>query len=389
MLKYDVKAIDSSVIKYFQAIQSWTSDLMEKIDYFEQQKENIINEFNVISLQLSQRYNDNPNLTEAENTLLKERQKFFLKKFSLGMNSVKTKILALKTQADNLEYQLEEIDNSENSITQLAEIEQEKRASFKFIAENTGKIIRNALLKIEFFESNKEFVKNAIKFWSNWTNDYRVFKTTYRDELKTLCEEDGIENEIWESWYSDWEKMRYKIESKLQPVIEYGLKNGLNGENVEVIKTIEELVKVLEGYKKSIDKFYREERKGIYQKFAFVTSGDLQDKFETESVLYKSTYEFQSALQEIIFKSDKSSDRIFILNWASDLFDIQIDEVLKFIADKDLQKISEVILKEFSQLKLKNYDAYLSDARAYSEEQSRREKQYNSLIFKMRKDLTK
>ena len=155
------------------------------------------------------------------------------------------------------------------------------------------------------------------------------------------------------------------------------------------MNVIEELIKILEEYKKSVDKFFREERKGIYQKFAFVPSGDLQDKFEAESGLYKCTYEFQSALQKIIFACVKSADRFFILNWASDLFDIQIDEVLNFIANKDLQKISASILEEFSQLRLKNYDAYLSDARAYSEEQSKREKQYNSLMFKMRKDLVK
>ena len=390
LVKYDVKAIDSSVIKYFQAVQSWCNELMDKLDYYEEQKENIINDFNVISLQLSKKYNDNPNLTEPENSLLKERQKFFQKKFSLGMNSVKNKILALKTQADNLEYKLDEIDNNSNSMSELAKIESETRASFGFIAENTGKIIRNALLKIEFFEKNKSFVQNAIKIWSTWTEDYRVFKTTYRDEMKNSCEEDGIESEIWEAWYSDWQKIRFKIETKIQPLIEYGLRTEILVENSDSeMNVIERLVKILEAYKKSIDKFFKEERKGIYQKFAFVPSGDLQDKFESESGLYKCTYEFQSALQEIIFACVKSADRFFILNWASDLLDIQIDEILKFVADKELQKISTSILEEFSQLKLRNYDSYLSDARAYSEEQSRREKQYNSLIFKMRKDLEK
>ena len=40
-------------------------------------------------------------------------------------------------------------------------------------------------------------------------------------------------------------------------------------------------------------------------------------------------------------------------------------------------------------MKQKNYDIYLADAKAYSEEKARREKAYNSLIFKMRKDLAK
>lgn len=101
------------------------------------------------------------------------------------------------------------------------------------------------------------------------------------------------------------------------------------------------------------------------------------------------TYKFQAALQEIIFNCTKAEDRIYILNWASSLLDIQIDEILTFVADNDLQEISKTILEEFAKLKQKNYDVYLTDVEAYSKEMAEREKQYNSLIFKMRKDLNK
>ena len=63
--------------------------------------------------------------------------------------------------------------------------------------------------------------------------------------------------------------------------------------------------------------------------------------------------------------------------------------LLYFIKDKDLSKISINILKGFADLKRKNYDVYISDTKAYAEELSRREKEYNSLMFKMRKDLMK
>ena len=80
---------------------------------------------------------------------------------------------------------------------------------------------------------------------------------------------------------------------------------------------------------------------------------------------------------------------MWILNWADCLLNIQIDEILEFVIDNDLQKISHTVLAEFSKLKQKNYDIYLADVKAYSEEKARREKEYNSLIFKMRKDLMK
>lgn len=389
LAKYDLKAIDASLIKYYQAVQQWCRELMEKVDYYEEQKASVIKDFNLISLKLSRNYETDPNLTEAENNLLCDRQRFFQKNFSLGMNSVKTKILAVKKQADALEYRIDEIDEGENSLRELAELEQEKRASFAFLAENTAKIIKNALRKIEYFEANHTFVMNAINIWENWTEGYRVFKTTYKEDMKHDCEDDGIEEEIWSAWYQDWQQLRYAIELKMQPVIERGL-CGSMPTNKEVKTSVpEQLINILDDYKKQIDKFYKEERKGIYQKFAFQAGGDLQEKFETESSLYKFVAMLQSELQDIIFNCKNAEDRVWILNWANSLLDIQIDEVLKFVANNDLQKISHTILDEFAALKQKNYDIYLADAKAYSEEKARREKAYNSLIFKMRKDLAK
>lgn len=389
LAKYDMKAIDASLIKYYQAVQQWCRELMEKVDYYEEQKASVIKDFNLISLKLSRKYEADTNLTEAENILLRDRQRFFQKNFSLGMNSVKTKLLAVKKQADALEYRIDEIDEGENSLRELAELELEKRASFAFLAENTAKIIKNALRKIEYFEANHTFVMNAINIWENWTEGYRVFKTTYKEDMKNDCEDDGIEEEIWSAWYQDWQQLRYAIELKMQPVIERGL-HGSMPTNKEVKTSVpEQLIHILDDYKKQIDKFYKEERKGIYQKFAFQAGGDLQEKFETESSLYKFVAMLQSELQDIIFNCKNAEDRVWILNWANSLLDIQIDEVLKFVANNDLQKISHTILDEFAALKQKNYDIYLADAKAYSEEKARREKAYNSLIFKMRKDLAK
>ena len=290
LAKYDIKAIDASLIKYYQAVQQWCMELMEKVDSYEEQKASVIKDFNLISLKLSKKYEANSNLTEAENTLLCDRQHFFQKNFSLGMNSVKTKILAVKKQADALEYRIDEIDEGENSLRELAELEQEKRASFAFLAENTAKIIKNALRKIEYFEANHTFVMNAVNIWENWTEGYRVFKTTYKEDMKNDCEDDGIEEEIWSVWYQDWQQLRYAIELKMQPVIERGLRGSMPT-NKEVKTSVPE------------------------------------------------------------------------------------------------QLIP--ILAEFAALKQKNYDIYLADAKAYSEEKARREKAYNSLIFKMRKDLAK
>lgn len=387
LAKYDIKAIDVSIIKYYQAVQQWVEELLEKLDYYEEEKEDVIREFNVIGLKLGKKYENSDTLTAEENALLSERQRYFASRFSLGMNSVKSKFLAVKHQADELEYRIDEIDNGDDAIHQLALLEKEERASFSFITENTAKIVRNALKKIEFFEANQQYVVWAINAWEEWTEKYKVFKTTYREELRSSCESDSIEEEIWQNWYADWQSLRFKIEQKVQPIIEKELHERIAMIEEDEISVAQQIISELEVYRDAVDSFYLEERKGIYQNFVFQSNGDVQDKLETESKLYKLTAQFQTALQSIIFNCAKAEDRIFILNWANDLLDIQIDDILALVSDNDLDKISDTILTEFSELKKKNYEIYLADAKSYGEEQARRDKQFNSLLFKMRKGL--
>ena len=392
LIKYDIKSINSSVIKYYEAVKQWIDELMDKLNYYESVKSETICNYNAISLLLAKDYEYNPNLTEEENFILKDRQDFLKKNLELGMNNVNAKLLSIKNQAINLENRIDEIDMTDNSIEELAKIEKEERASFEFIAENTAKILKNALLKIERFEKDKDFITNIIKYWNEWTEDYKNFKVTKKETLKNICEDDGIDEEERIKWFNDWNNRRFYIEKRFLPLLERGIKGEIISNEIEGKKQeniIEQVIKLLKQYKYDIDNFYLEERKSIYQKFAFQAGGDLQEKFEVESELYKITSRFQKELQTIIFKLNKVEDRIFLLNWASDIIDLQIDEILYFIKDKELNKISEEIINKFANLKRKNLDTYISDAQSYSEELARREKEYNSLIFKMRKDLMK
>lgn len=387
--KYDIASIDKSIIKYYEAVQKWIDELMEYLADFEQQKESVIQDCNQIGLQLSTTYKDDNNLTEAENELLKNRQYYFKDKLALGMDKVKTNLLKVKQQADDIEYTINEIDDGDNAIYELAQLEKKERASFALIAENTAKIVNKALQKIDFFEHNRDFIIKAVEVWSKWNEDYKVFKTKQYEELKHSCEEDDIETEVWQKWYADWQKLRFTIEEKLQPMIARGLKGDIEAKEEQETPIIMQAIYVLNDYKIAVDNFYLEERKNIYQQYVFQSCGDLQEKFEVEKELYARTMNLQKALQNIIFNCKKEADKIFILRWIDNLIDIQINEIIQFVADNNLEQISQEVLNEFAKLKQKNYYMYLADIKAYSQEQANREKAYNSLIFKMRKGLMK
>lgn len=381
LAQYDITAIDSSVIKYFQALQKWTDGLMSLIESYEREKEDTIRESNTIALQLSRKYEDSPALSHEENELLRERKETFRRKFSLAMHTVKAKILAVKRQADELEARIDSTD----SLAELAEIAEEPRADFALVAENTARIITNALRKIEYFESHRDFVINAVKILADWSENFRVFKTTLMTRLVDSCMRDNVDNETFDSWLKDWESLRLEIERKLQPVIEWGLKCDISA-NESGVTIPERVIAVLDGYKSAVDKFYLDERKSVFQEFEDKPAGSLLEKIKTESMLYDCASEFQRGLQEIIFTCASPADRIFIINWANTLLDIPLDSI---IDDDDFRDVSAEILEGFMKLKAKNYDVYLSDAKSYGDELSRRNKEYNSLVSRMRKALKK
>ncbi len=388
LAKYDLSAIAQSPIQYYTAVQNLTDSLLDILQEYEAAQGGTIGEFSQMALKLNARYIENPHLTPEENSLLRERQKFLAARLELGLDDVKAQILSVKAQADYLETRIDKINHEPNSIIELAMVEETPRASFAFLVENLANIVSSAQHKVDFFVRHKNLVAAVINAHENWSDAYKSFKTNLREQLKNICAADGIDEEIYSAWYEDWRGKSFLIEQKFLPLIEFALKGNLLSNGDEPSAAIQAL-NALQNYKNDVANFYLSERKNIYQKFAFQAGGDLQEKFETESELYKLTEKLQRALQAIIFSREKTEERIFLLHWAESLINIPIDEITNFIQERELDAISTEVLTQFAELKRRNFAIYLADSKAYSDALQKRETEYNALIFRMRKDLDK
>lgn len=381
LAKYDLKAIDRSLIQYYQAVQSWVGELMEKLDFYEQEKEEVIRKFDLVGRNLSETYENRQEFTHEENTLFRNRKRFLSKCFSPSTNGTREMLLTVKRQADELEYRIDQIDSGHDPIHQLALLEKEELAGFALIAENTAKIVRNALKKIEFFEANRQYVVWAVNALEQWTKSYIAFRTEAYEDLKISCEKDGISREKWQKWYNIWQLLRFQIEEKLQPALEREFRQCIPMIEEDEIPVAQQLISELELYKNDIDTFFREERKRIHQNFASQIIGDIQDELETEMRIYQLTAQFQSALKNILFNCSRSEDRIFILKWAADLSDIPIRRIFSLAAEHGLLPDTET---EFPLLLGKNYHMYLTDIKSYGELLKKREQEFRTLVCKMR-----
>ena len=379
--KFDTAAIAQSPIKYFDAVLSVTDALLDILSEYEAAQASTIADFLQIALALKSKFTDNPNLTPEENSLLADRQKFLARRLELATDAPKRKILSVKAQAENFFTRLDIVNDGDNSIRELAALHAEPRADFELLVENLSRIIVDTQRRVDFFTEHKNFVAAVVKAHTAWSDDYKAFKTSLRTELTAACRDESIDEEIFAAWYDDWRTRRFAIEQRFLPLIEFALKGNLFA--------VERVLEVLRGYREAVDEFYLHERKNIYRKFAFQAGGDLQEKFETESELYKLAEKFQRDLQEIIFARDNSEERIFLLKWSEPLLNLPIDELGNFIRDRELDSIAEEILTQFAELRRQNFATYLSDAQAYGAATQRRENEFNALIFRMRKDLRK
>lgn len=380
--KYDVPALAKSPIKYFDAVLNVSDEVLDILNDYETAQAETIAAFLKIALKLKAKYTDNPNLAPEENALLAERQKFLATRLELATDEPKRKILNVKAQANHFFTRLEEVNAGDNSISDLAALQAEPRADFELLVENLARIILDTQRRVDFFAENKNFVSNVVNFNARWSDDYKAFKTSLREELAAACRNESIDDEIFAAWYDDWQTKRFAIEQRFLPLVEFAIKGNL-------IDAFDVILGSLHEYRDGVDKFYLNERKNIYQKFAFQAGGDLQEKFETESTLYKLAEKLQRELQTIIFAREKTEERVFLLRWAEPLLNLPLDEISNFIRDRELNAIAEEVLNQFAELRRQNFEQYLADSKSYGEATQKREKEFNALIFRMRKDLHK
>ena len=381
--KYNVKEIDSSIIKYYKGIQNWTNELLEKINYYENQKEDIIEECN--NLRINAFKKNIKNLSNEESEIINKPKKYFEKYCFADMNSTKMKILLIKDQADELEERIEVINYSEDSIYDLAELEEQKRASFAFIAENSANIIKNSLIKIEYFEKNKELIKKLINICNKWKEDYNIFKTDYKESYKENCKSNDCIEETYLKFYAEWQNLRLIIQDKFNFLIEKELKNHIQIKDENKEMAIEQLISSLLSYRNSIDNFYQEKRIEINKKPSF----ESEEKFEVKEKIADCIFKLQSQIKNIIFNCINMEDKIFILDWARDLLDIQIDEIVKYVNDKYYEKLSNINIQKILALKKKDYDIFLLNEKSYEEAINRKKHKFNSLIKNIISEINK
>jgi hypothetical protein len=131
----------------------------------------------------------------------------------------------------------------------------------------------------------------------------------------------------------------------------------------------------------------------IYQKHAFNANSTLQCDYETRLALFKLCGQFQEKLEGLLFSLPEVAVRVSLLRWSELItqqhfvgIGVSAEGLLALHQDSDVWKNINQELRTLQQVSL---ETFIQDVKHFSTARSKRDSEFNSLVFKMSKALQK
>lgn len=325
--EFDISSINASIIKYYKAVQKWIDTIVEMLDFFESEKIEIIKNFKKLKLEVFKAYEPELELSDDENLLFGNRRDFIRKITDFDIRTIKSRLLSIRKNADDIELRLDDINRGDNIIEELAKLEKAERVSFELMAENTIDIVKTTLAKAEYFEKNKRVLTSLINIENSWADDYKMLKIKFKNKFRNICEKEGIDSITWSSWYRDWYIKRFSIEMLFLPLIQREVASPIKENDSiaeDIVSVVEKILNSLQLYKDNIDDFYTNERKRIYAKFEGTLNKEAAENAEVDKALQQLNSYLKGNIKNIISNLKSIDDKIFIQKWIKPLVNIEI-----------------------------------------------------------------
>jgi len=381
----DISKIDSSPMKYCDECKEYLNSLFQGLDEYSNQKQELIkNAFHITNL-LKKPLNISTEFTEIEKDIYVLRHKHIQQKLDFTFDKVHNCLISFKSEISTLEADISNIAFESNKLSALNSLENKQRPSFLIFAEYSSQIIFKHLKRFEWYEKHSDLIDEIIKIYYDSFKNFDIFVTKKKHDFITKCLNESIEESICNEWFEEWRTEKITFEEKLTSIIEAAI-----DEKIEPLCALK-IANEITNYSLVIDEFFENERIGIHQKYAFQYHGDLHEKFEKESELSKRYDKFHSSLEEKIFMLAEAEQRILVTKWAEQWLKDRVPILLSLIKNNDIEtasKISQATLEEFSKFKNATLEAFILDLKEYTKAREERSKEFNSLMYKMRKELS-
>lgn len=379
---YNIDEINKSVWQYSFSAQKWLNSLLGKIDEWENDNLDLVKTALELKQELDKKITVSMNVTAEEKQLLESQLQQLKKRLDIGLTPLRSNLINLFSESQQISLNLERT----NTLVGLAQIEQQLRPSFELLAEHTATLCTKTLKEMEWLDQSLDFVKAVVSVLRKSAEDYLILVDKYRLDLIQIGLDNSIENEEIMKWFAEWRSERLSLLKQIQPLLDAGLNKIIDEQ------TVLDVLPCIEQYQSGLDQFYLQKRLGIHTTYAFQANGHRQEKLEKEQELTKLVHQFMQQLEKIIFNTKTTAQKIWLIRFSEVWQQGVVNEITEFVAKEQLierDDIVQIMSEELRKVQQQNLAACLQDAQSYSEALGQREKDVNTLIFKMRKALMK
>ncbi|WP_256413975.1 hypothetical protein [Acinetobacter sp. 5862] len=379
---YHLAEINASIWQYSLAAQQWINNLLAQIDSWENNHQHLLANALALNTTLTKKLPISLNLNATEQEILNTRHTDLQQRLNFSLEPLRSTLIDLLQQNQQIETTLQ----TTHSLTALAELEQQPRPSFTLLAEHTAKRCTQTLKKLEWLENSLDFVNSIVKSEQQSTENYLILLDKYQQDLLQIGVENSIESEEVSKWFAEWRQERLQILQQWQPLIQAGLNNLIPQH------TVLDTLQCLEQYQQNLDKFYLGKRLGIHTTYAFQANGHRQEKLEKEQEITKLVHQFMQNLEKVIFSAKTTAQKIWLVRFSEVWQQGIVQEIIAFLSNEELLDrgdIAQIVSEEMRKIQQQSLAACLQDAKTYSAALTQQEKDFATLMFKMRKALQK
>ncbi len=385
---YPLAAIADSSLQYAQATQRWAGQLLAKIDEFARKNNLLIQAATSLHQRLHQDFKLSRFAAVGDSlAILTARDDFMKAALAFDLNGVRAKLIHAEQSGKTLQNQLDSSALNANWLADLATIQTAPRPDFAFVAEYTAQIVLKEVQSLEWLEAHQAGLEQLVAGHLAWLQAFNVFTGQAQDDFLRHAAQEEIEEAVAQACFAAWAQQRLSIERQVLPLYQFAFSQVCSLEMANAV------MDVLQRYQVAVDEFFKKESLPIYQKFAFVGNGELQSEYETRLALFKLCSQFQAELEGLLFTLKDVAVRIHLLRWSEAITQQHFVSV-RASADTQLAlpqqgDIWQTINQELRALQQRSLETFIQDAASFAQAREQRDKEFNSLVFKMRKALPK
>lgn len=370
---------------YYEQASQWLGQFIGTVQNFMEEQAEAFNALRSNQNQLKKQTLNQPFLQEIEKNCLDGRRAFLLQSLDFDLDEVTRQLQLLLDEVNCNKQALMKAIQPGRSLSNLYAIEHHAKPSLSFLQQYSVKLVQDTLKKYDQFAPRSKFILQLIEQHFRRTEAFLQFVEQDLPTFREACAKEGIGSAEVRSWSSEWRKEQAWIEEKVTVLLEGGLKEKIQPE------ILLNLLKALHTYSQGIHDFYQKERRSLYQRYAFQSGGQYQEKLEVQAEMTKILEKFLESLEQELFAVSDLSERTYLAQWADEWMKDRVTQVLSLVPAENpfgMKSLSQDLLQEFQTIRKRNFETYLQDAKTYAEARKEQLKSYYSLLFRMRKELT-